>query len=244
MTRARTVAPGRNPPCGSGRAKVDRGRLPLEPYVNVSYVRRSIRAPCPPKRAADRAVAFAPDQGCRAIAGEPTGQSIRRMRQLQQHANNERDQTMSEALSVNNDIVDVVAAKDKTTRKTQFTIGDLAKEFGVTLRTLRFYEDKGLLNPKRDGLNRLYNRRDRARLKLVLMGKRVGFSLAAIRDMLDLYDLRDGQVTQLRVALTRFQQQIDVLKQQRKDIDQAIEELGRTVEIVSGMLKEKETESA
>lgn len=149
---------------------------------------------------------------------------------------------MSEALSLNNEteLVDMVAASDDGTKKTQFTIGDLAKEFGCTLRTLRFYEDKGLLNPRRDGLNRIYNRRDRARLKLVLMGKRVGFSLSEIRSMLDLYDLRDGQVTQLRVALSRFNEQIAVLESQRKDIEQAIEELSRTVEVVSGMLKQKE----
>ncbi len=147
---------------------------------------------------------------------------------------------MSEALSMNDDIVEAVVSKDDTSNKNKFTIGDLAKEFGVTLRTLRFYEDKGLINPKRDGVNRVYTRRDRARLKLVLMGKRVGFSLTAIRDMLDLYDLRDGQVTQLRVALSRFNEQIDLLEQQRRDIDQAIEELGRTVEIVGGMLKAKE----
>lgn len=151
---------------------------------------------------------------------------------------------MSEALSIlsDNELVDVVAARDESTKKTQFTIGDLAKEFDCTLRTLRFYEDKGLLNPKRDGMNRVYTRRDRARLKLVLMGKRVGFSLTEIRDMLDLYDLRDGQVTQLRVALSRFSGQIAVLEEQRKDIEQAIEELSRTVEIVSGMLKQKEAE--
>ncbi|MBD8877821.1 MULTISPECIES: MerR family DNA-binding transcriptional regulator [Stappiaceae] len=151
---------------------------------------------------------------------------------------------MSEALSILNDneLVDVVAAGDESTKKTQFTIGDLAKEFKCTLRTLRFYEDKGLLNPKRDGLNRVYTRRDRARLKLVLMGKRVGFSLSEIRDMLDLYDLRDGQVTQLRVALSRFNGQISVLEEQRRDIEQAIEELSRTVEIISGMLKQKEAE--
>ncbi|MFN3497884.1 MAG: MerR family transcriptional regulator [Pannonibacter indicus] len=151
---------------------------------------------------------------------------------------------MSEALSIQdgNEIADVVAAADDSTKKTQFTIGDLAKEFGVTLRTLRFYEDRGLLNPKRDGLNRVYTRRDRARLKLVVMGKRVGFSLSEIRDMLDLYDLRDGQVTQLRVALSRFNEQIAVLETQRKDIDQAIEELSRTVAIVSGMLKHKDNE--
>ncbi|ASP36426.1 MULTISPECIES: MerR family transcriptional regulator [Stappiaceae] len=153
---------------------------------------------------------------------------------------------MSEALSIlnENELVDVVSAADDSTKKTQFTIGDLSKEFGCTLRTLRFYEDKGLLNPKRDGMNRIYNRRDRARLKLVLMGKSVGFSLSEIRDMLDLYDLRDGQVTQLRVALSKFNEQITVLEDQRKDIEQAIEELSRTVEIVSGMLKQKEAEEA
>ena len=153
---------------------------------------------------------------------------------------------MSEALSILNEqeLVDVVAARDESTKKTQFTIGELAKEFDCTLRTLRFYEDKGLINPKRDGLNRVYTRRDRARLKLVLMGKRVGFSLSAIRDMLDLYDLRDGQVTQLRVALNKFNEQIDVLRVQQNDIQQAIDELSRTVEIVSGMLKQKEAEEA
>ena len=85
--------------------------------------------------------------------------------------------------------------------KSSFTISDMAREFGVTLRRLRFYEDKHLLNPRRDGMNRLYSRRDRARLKLVLMGKKVGFSLAEIKDMLDLYDLKDGQATQLQAAL-------------------------------------------
>ncbi|MEI2384236.1 MerR family DNA-binding transcriptional regulator [Breoghania sp. JC706] len=148
---------------------------------------------------------------------------------------------MSEALSMEGDIVTAMASTDETgNKKTTFTIGELAKEFGVTLRTLRFYEDKGLINPRRDGQNRLYNRRDRARLKLVLMGKQVGFSLNEICDMLDLYDLRDGQVVQLRVALDKFNQQIDVLKQQKSHIEQAIDELSRTVEVVSGMLKQKE----
>ena len=78
-----------------------------------------------------------------------------------------------------------------------FTIRDLVKECGVTARTLRFYEEKGLLSPRRHGQDRLYSRRDRARLKYVLMGKRVGFSLDEVREMLDLYDLGDGQETQL-----------------------------------------------
>lgn len=126
------------------------------------------------------------------------------------------------------------------TAKTTFTIGDLAREFGTTLRTLRFYEDKGLLHPKRDGQQRLYSRRDRARLNLILRGKRVGFSLNDIREMLDLYDLRDGQVTQMRVALAKFGSQVKTLQAQKADIEDAISDLTRTMEIVAGILKEKE----
>ena len=122
-----------------------------------------------------------------------------------------------------------------------FTIGDLAREFGITLRTLRFYEDRGLLCPKRHGMSRIYNRRDRARLKLALMGKKVGFSLVEIKEMLDLYDLKDGKATQLRVSLERFESQVGVLKQQKQDIEQAIEELTRTMDTIAGMLKERET---
>ncbi|MBZ0215911.1 MAG: MerR family DNA-binding transcriptional regulator [Fimbriimonadaceae bacterium] len=126
--------------------------------------------------------------------------------------------------------------------KTQsvYTIGEVARKFDVTHRALRFYEDRGLLTPKRDGQNRLYSRRDVARLKLVLMGKRVGFSLTEIREMLNLYDLRDGQVTQLRVALGKFEQQISVLEQQQRDVQEALTDLRRTREIVAGMLVEKE----
>ena len=121
-----------------------------------------------------------------------------------------------------------------------FSIGDLSREFGVTLRTLRFYEDKGLLNPKRVGLNRIYSRRDRARLKLILMGKKVGFPLTDIGEMLDLYDLRDGQATQLRFALEKFQAQIATLRQQKQDIEQAITELTRTTDVISGLLQQRE----
>jgi DNA-binding transcriptional MerR regulator len=124
--------------------------------------------------------------------------------------------------------------------QTTFTIGELAREFGVTLRTLRFYEDRDLISPRREGLNRIYGRRDRARLKLILLGKKVGFSLTEIREMLDLYDLRDGQSTQLKVALSRFGEQVELLKRQKRDIEQAIEELTHTMTVVSGMLRDKE----
>ncbi|HLL26069.1 MAG TPA: MerR family DNA-binding transcriptional regulator [Xanthobacteraceae bacterium] len=108
-----------------------------------------------------------------------------------------------------------------------FSIRDLSREFDVTARTLRFYEERGLLAPRREGQERIYNRRDRARLKLAIMGKCVGFSLDEIRAMLDLYDLGDGQATQLKVALERFHDQIERLKSQRQHLDRAIAELQR-----------------
>ena len=77
-----------------------------------------------------------------------------------------------------------------------FTIGELATEFGVTTRTIRFYEDQGLLAPKRQGRNRVYDRRDRTRLKLALRGKRLGFALSEIREILDLFDSPQGEEQQ------------------------------------------------
>jgi len=145
----------------------------------------------------------------------------------------------SKEKSISEEIELVVDAREET-KQAWFTIGDLSREFNVTLRTLRFYEDRGLIHPRRDGVNRIYGRRDRARLKLVLMGKRVGFSLTEIREMLDLYDLRDGHAAQLQLALRKFNEQIALLEVQKRDIEQATEELRRTVEIVSGMLKSRE----
>ena len=117
-----------------------------------------------------------------------------------------------------------------------FTIRDLTKEFEVSARTLRFYEEKGLLAPRRDGEKRLYNRRDRARLRYVLMGKRVGFSLEEVREMLDLYDLGDGRRTQLQVALAKFQERTARLEVQRVEIDRAIAELARASLEIQAML--------
>ena len=102
-----------------------------------------------------------------------------------------------------------------------FTITDLASEFAITPRTLRFYEDKGLLRPVRQGNARIYGRRDRARLRLILRGKRLGFSLAEIQEMLDLYDVGDGQVTQLRTLLTKSRERLAAMRDQRRDIDEA-----------------------
>jgi DNA-binding transcriptional MerR regulator len=106
-----------------------------------------------------------------------------------------------------------------------FTIRDLANEFGVTPRTIRFYEDRAMLKPARQGLSRVYSRRDRARLKLILRGRRLGFSLAEIEEMIDLYDLGDGQTEQLRVTLKRVSERLGELRDQRRDIDEALAEL-------------------
>lgn len=93
--------------------------------------------------------------------------------------------------------------------------------------------------PTRRGEQRLYSRRDRARLRYVLMGKSVGFTLEDVREMLDLYDLSDGQVTQLSVALGKFRQRIGRLERQRQDIENAIAELARASATVSAMLAER-----
>lgn len=106
-----------------------------------------------------------------------------------------------------------------------FTIRQLCVEFAVTPRALRFYEDKGLLFPARDGMNRVYSTRDRARLQLILRGKRVGFSLSEIREILDLYDEKDGGAVQASRSLKKFRERIEALKQQREDIDGAIQNL-------------------
>lgn len=121
-------------------------------------------------------------------------------------------------------------------RKDRFSIHDLVEEFDVTSRTLRFYEEKGLLNPTRRGQDRIYSRRDRARLKLVLMGKSVGFSLEDVRAMLDLYDLGDGQATQLRVALERFEEKLAELDRKRRDLDHAYAELSHARDVVRSRL--------
>lgn len=105
------------------------------------------------------------------------------------------------------------------------TIREMCDAFEVTPRTLRFYEQKELLYPIREGQKRLFTRRDRARLKLILRGKRFGFSLEEIRQLLDLYDVGDEQQTQIAAAYEVAQQRLTDLKAQRTDLDSAIAEL-------------------
>jgi DNA-binding transcriptional MerR regulator len=130
--------------------------------------------------------------------------------------------------------------KSAANRDRTYSITELCREYDVTPRTLRFYEQKGLLHPARRGWTRLFSYKDRARLQLILRGKRAGFALEEIKEMLDLYNLRDGQLTQLRVSSTKMRERLDALKKQRIEMDEAIADLERTVVIVDGMLKERE----
>lgn len=106
-----------------------------------------------------------------------------------------------------------------------FTISDLSREFGVTTRTIRHYEDEGLLNPRREGMSRLFSNRDRVRLKLALRGKRLGFSLAEIRELFDLYDLGLDEERQLREFLSKLERRRVMLEQQREDIEVMLNEI-------------------
>jgi DNA-binding transcriptional MerR regulator len=106
-----------------------------------------------------------------------------------------------------------------------YSIGEMCDAFGVTARALRFYEDEKLISPERRGTARLYTDRDRGRLTWILRGKRVGFSLSDIRELLDLYDIGDHQHTQMLATRDRCVERIDALHRQKQDIDTTIAEL-------------------
>ncbi len=114
--------------------------------------------------------------------------------------------------------------------ETPYTIRQMCEEFEVTARALRFYEAKELLFPERQGTKRLYSKRDRARLKLILRGKRFGFSLEEIRQLLDLYTMGDQGATQLTMTRTLALKHLDEMKSQRDELNQAIAELEQEIE--------------
>ena len=120
-----------------------------------------------------------------------------------------------------------------------YSIAELAREFAITARTIRFYEDEGLIKPRRQGLTRLYSVGDRTRLDWILRGKRLGFSLAEIKELLDLYQVDRTGVSQLRELLRRSRLHIEDLENKRRDLDAHIEEF-RDVELqVAGELKKR-----
>jgi DNA-binding transcriptional MerR regulator len=121
-----------------------------------------------------------------------------------------------------------------------FGIADLAREFGVTTRTIRFYEDRGLIAPGRAGQRRVYAARDRVRLKLIMRGKRLGFSLSDIRQILDLYDVDPTEVAQLRLFVEKLRERKRVLERQRADIVALLKELDGFEQRSLALLAEKD----
>jgi DNA-binding transcriptional MerR regulator len=117
------------------------------------------------------------------------------------------------------------------------TIREMCEAFGVTARTLRFYEAKELLFPIREGQKRLFTKRDRARLKLILRGKRFGFSLEEIRQLLELYDMGDQQATQLTRTHEIAQERLADMERQRAELDEAIADLRAQIDWVGRMIE-------
>ena len=112
---------------------------------------------------------------------------------------------------------------DKT--QVTFTIGELAKEFDITTRSIRFYEDEGLLTPQRKGQSRIYNAKDKTRLKLILRGKRLGFSLSDTKTIFELYDTEQTEEKQLKKMLKLIEEKREHLKQQQRDLEEILDDL-------------------
>ncbi len=108
-----------------------------------------------------------------------------------------------------------------------FAISDLAREFGITPRTIRFWEDQGILAPEREGSKRVFTRRDRARLKMALRGKRLGLSLAEIKDLIGMYSSTEDETPQLLECLRVMSSRREALEQQREDIEAMLAEIGQ-----------------
>lgn len=108
-----------------------------------------------------------------------------------------------------------------------FSISDLAREFAITPRTIRFWEDQGILAPQREGQKRIFTRRDRARLKMALRGKRLGLSLAEIKDLIGMYNSTEDETPQLLECLRIIERRRAALEQQREDIEAVLAEIGQ-----------------
>jgi DNA-binding transcriptional MerR regulator len=124
--------------------------------------------------------------------------------------------------------------EDKPGDRAVFTIGELARDFGVTLRALRFYENKGLLAPHREGLSRLYSRRDRSRLALILKGKKLGFTLAEIQQMVAAEEGAPTDPATLNLSQEKVLEQIGLLERQKAELDEGLAELSRIYAKLAG----------
>lgn len=124
------------------------------------------------------------------------------------------------------------------------TIRQMCEAFGVTPRTLRFYESKELIAPIRRGQARLYTRRERGRLKLILQGRRFGFALEDIRQLLDLYDLGDGQKTQIARTVDTARGRLAAMEAQRDDLARAIEDLKGRIASAEALLARDSSSAA
>src|ERR1043165_29772 len=150
---------------------------------------------------------------------------------------NTRPSKMDDSRDMEASVVRVWAAEPdeggQSGDKTAFTIGELSREFGVTLRALRFYENKGLISPHREGMNRLYSEGDRTRLALILKGKKLGFTLGEIRQMIA---AEEGEADANTLALSREKclEQIELLERQKADLEEGLNELFRIYSSLSG----------
>ena len=124
--------------------------------------------------------------------------------------------------------------------ETTYTITELSREFNVTPRAIRFYEDQGLLSPTREGRRRIYSRRDRVRLKLILRGKRLGFQLSETRALFELYDSDHGALGQMQYFLEKIHARREILEQQRRDIEAVLSELEVAERSVRESLRSKD----
>ncbi len=128
---------------------------------------------------------------------------------------------------------------DSSSGKAAFTIGELSREFGVTLRALRFYENKGLISPQRDGLSRLYSQGDRTRLALILKGKKLGFTLGEIRQMIAVEE-GDADTKALTLSREKCLEQIELLQKQKAEIDEGLNELFRIYSSLTGKIADND----
>lgn len=150
---------------------------------------------------------------------------------------------MDDSRDMENSVAHIWAAESSgethSAGKAAFTIGELSREFGVTLRALRFYENKGLISPQRDGLSRLYSQGDRTRLALILKGKKLGFTLGEIRQMIA---VEEGQADTEALTLSREKclEQIELLRRQKAEIEEGLSELSRIYASLSGKIADKD----